>query len=85
MVAVYTMSVRVRIDWWYSIFENRYARFFDERNEIRGISVLADKMANLRQTPLTCSGHTRPVVHLAFSDVTECGYFLISACKGELF
>nr|CAD7448150.1 unnamed protein product [Timema bartmani] len=38
-------------------------------------------MANLRQTPLTCSGHTRPVVHLAFSDVTECGYFLISACK----
>jgi hypothetical protein len=43
------------------------------------------KMANLRQTPLTCSGHTRPVVHLAFSDVTECGYFLISACKGELY
>jgi hypothetical protein len=42
------------------------------------------KMANLRQTPLTCSGHTRPVVHLAFSDVIECGYFLISACKGEL-
>jgi len=42
-------------------------------------------MANLRQTPLTCSGHTRPVVHLAFSDVTECGYFLISACKGELY
>lgn len=39
------------------------------------------EMANLRQTPLTCSGHTRPVVHLAFSDVTECGYFVISACK----
>ncbi|XP_075230605.1 serine-threonine kinase receptor-associated protein wmd [Lycorma delicatula] len=38
-------------------------------------------MANLRQTPLTCSGHTRPVVNLAFSDVTEFGYFLISACK----
>lgn len=38
-------------------------------------------MANLRQTPLTCSGHTRPVVHLDFSAVTECGYFLISACK----
>lgn len=36
---------------------------------------------NLRQIPLTCSGHTRPVVHLDFSDVTECGYFLISACK----
>jgi len=38
-------------------------------------------MAALRQTPLTCSGHTRPVVDLAFSDVTEYGYFLISACK----
>ncbi|KAL0278784.1 UNVERIFIED_CONTAM: hypothetical protein PYX00_000495 [Menopon gallinae] len=38
-------------------------------------------MSNIRQTPLTCSGHTRPVVHLAFSDVTDCGYFVISACK----
>ncbi|KAH0560168.1 serine-threonine kinase receptor-associated protein [Cotesia glomerata] len=38
-------------------------------------------MANLRQTPLTCSGHTRPVVHLAFSDITDTGYYLISACK----
>ncbi|XP_039258725.2 serine-threonine kinase receptor-associated protein-like [Styela clava] len=34
-----------------------------------------------KQTPLTCSGHTRPVVDLAFSDITEDGYFLISACK----
>lgn len=41
-------------------------------------------MANLRQTPLTCSGHTRPVVHLAFSDITDTGYYLISACKGSL-
>ncbi|XP_025096850.1 serine-threonine kinase receptor-associated protein-like [Pomacea canaliculata] len=38
-------------------------------------------MANFRQTPLTCSGHTRPVVDLDFSDITPCGYFLISACK----
>lgn len=39
-------------------------------------------MSNLRQIPLTCSGHTRPVVHLDFNrDITECGYFLISACK----
>ncbi|KAJ8669041.1 hypothetical protein QAD02_000300 [Eretmocerus hayati] len=38
-------------------------------------------MANLRQTPLTCSGHTRPVVQLSFSDVTDSGYYLISACK----
>lgn len=42
-------------------------------------------MANLRQVPLTCSGHTRPVVHLDFSDITDCGYFLISACKGTHF
>lgn len=42
-------------------------------------------MSNLRQIPLTCSGHTRPVVHLDFNrDITECGYFLISACKGKI-
>ncbi|RWR99910.1 serine-threonine kinase receptor-associated protein-like protein [Dinothrombium tinctorium] len=35
----------------------------------------------MRQTPLTCSGHTRPVVDLAFSAITPCGFFLISACK----
>lgn len=38
--------------------------------------------SQLRQTPLTCSGHTRPVVFLDFSDITPFGYFLISACKG---
>lgn len=37
--------------------------------------------ATLRQTPLTCSGHTRPVVHLAFSKLCTDGYFLISASK----
>lgn len=36
----------------------------------------------VRQTPLTCHGHTRPVVRLHFSDVTDSGYFVISACKG---
>ncbi|KAM8884407.1 serine-threonine kinase receptor-associated protein [Synchiropus splendidus] len=35
----------------------------------------------MRQTPLTCSGHTRPVVDLAFSGITPYGYFLISGCK----
>uniref|UniRef100_A0A8C5R6B5 Serine-threonine kinase receptor-associated protein n=1 Tax=Leptobrachium leishanense TaxID=445787 RepID=A0A8C5R6B5_9ANUR len=35
----------------------------------------------MRQTPLTCSGHTRPVVDLAFSGITPYGSFLISACK----
>ncbi|KAA0202094.1 hypothetical protein HAZT_HAZT003094 [Hyalella azteca] len=37
--------------------------------------------SSLRQTPLTCSGHTRPVVHLAFSKLCPDGYYLISACK----
>lgn len=39
---------------------------------------------NLRQTPLTCSGHTRPVVFLAFSQFNPedtSNYFCISACK----
>jgi len=35
----------------------------------------------VRQTPLSCSGHTRPVVHLSFSKLCSDGYFLISACK----
>lgn len=40
------------------------------------------KMTSLRQTPLTCSGHTRPVVFLAFSAINEEGqYYSISACK----
>lgn len=39
-------------------------------------------MSALRQTPLTCSGHTRPVVFLAFSSINEDGhYYSISACK----
>lgn len=42
-------------------------------------------MTTLKQVPLTCGGHTRPVVHLDFSDVTQDGYFLISACKGKFY
>lgn len=35
-----------------------------------------------KQIPLTCPGHTRPVVDLAFSEAIEDqSYFLISACK----
>lgn len=34
-----------------------------------------------RQTPLTCTGHTRPVVDLDFSNTTQDGFFLLSACK----
>ena len=42
--------------------------------------------SNLRQTPLTCSGHTRPVVFLAFSEFNSndaANYYCISACKGK--
>ncbi|CAG9093664.1 unnamed protein product [Plutella xylostella] len=38
-------------------------------------------MTTFKQVPLTCGGHTRPVVHLDFSDVTKDGFYLISACK----
>ncbi|KAJ1825546.1 hypothetical protein LPJ73_009235, partial [Coemansia sp. RSA 2703] len=35
-----------------------------------------------QQIPLTCSGHTRPVVQLAFSNfISGNRYMLISACK----
>jgi serine-threonine kinase receptor-associated protein len=37
----------------------------------------------LRQIPITCSGHTRPVVDLHFSGITPHSYFIISACKGN--
>lgn len=36
----------------------------------------------LRMMPLTCSGHTRPVMHLSFSRLLENNqYYLISSCK----
>lgn len=35
----------------------------------------------MKQIPLTCSGHTRPVVQLDFSGIVNSGYYLISACK----
>merc|ERR1711923_21572 len=44
----------------------------------------AARMSSLRQTPLTCSGHTRPVVFLAFSEFNSndaANYYCISACK----
>ena len=53
-------------------------------NEIMDVR-LVTHFSICRQTPLTCSGHTRPVVDLAFSDLTPHGYFLISACKGKIW
>ncbi|KAJ3010620.1 hypothetical protein HKX48_007310 [Thoreauomyces humboldtii] len=41
--------------------------------------------SNAKQTPLTCIGHTRPVVDLHFSSFTYTGdFFLISACKDSI-
>jgi len=40
-------------------------------------------MATTRFIPLTCSGHTRPVVHLSFSSILEDQgkFLLVSSCK----
>jgi len=39
-------------------------------------------MSASRPTPLTCSGHTRPVVHLTFSELQQDNtYLLVSSCK----
>jgi serine-threonine kinase receptor-associated protein len=33
-----------------------------------------------KNIPLICHGHSRPVPHLSYSNITEDGFFLISAC-----
>ncbi|KAH9416622.1 hypothetical protein DERP_009986 [Dermatophagoides pteronyssinus] len=40
-----------------------------------------NNVASLKQVPLTCNGHTRPIVYLHFSSITENGFYLISASK----
>jgi serine-threonine kinase receptor-associated protein len=35
---------------------------------------------SIRQVPLICSGHSRPVPDLAYSPITEDGFYIISAC-----
>jgi hypothetical protein len=38
-----------------------------------------------KQIPLTCTGHTRPVVDLCFSSFIHTGdFFMISACKDSI-
>lgn len=39
-------------------------------------------VVSIRQTPITCNGHTRPVVDLQFAGGTDCGPLLITASKG---
>ena len=44
---------------------------------------MAGVTTGFRQVPLTCPGHTRPVVHLHFSDLNSEGQFkFITASKG---
>lgn len=59
-------------------------RFFFNK-EILLIKTSSNTMpiTNSRVIPLTCSGHTRPVVDLQFSSMdSDNNYLLISACKG---
>jgi hypothetical protein len=54
-------------------------------NKASGTTTFAksETSGTLKQIPLTCTGHTRPVVDLCFSSFIHTGeYFLISACKG---
>lgn len=47
-------------------------------------SVMVVPEISKHYVPLTCHGHSRPVTHLNFSDITSDGqYYMISACKGR--
>lgn len=51
------------------------------RPEIKRPSNTPNNSPSLKQQPITCPGHTRPVVFLDFSKIVESQYYLISACK----
>lgn len=38
----------------------------------------------LRQIPIVCPGHSRPIAEVNYSSMTEEGFFLISACHDKL-
>ncbi|KAF7492140.1 Serine-threonine kinase receptor-associated protein [Sarcoptes scabiei] len=44
-------------------------------------SLNSTNQQSLKQLPLTCNGHTRPIVYLFFSPITDDGFYLISASK----
>ena len=47
------------------------------------VAVSVDRPPKCRQVPLTCAGHTRPVVDLTFTPQLEDGrFYLLSAAKG---
>ncbi|CAI7923654.1 unnamed protein product [Closterium sp. NIES-54] len=52
-----------------------------ERKRVGSGSSLAPSAAAAAQAPLVCHGHSRPIVEIAYSPVTDDGFFLISASK----
>ncbi|CAI5963042.1 unnamed protein product [Closterium sp. NIES-65] len=53
-----------------------------ERKRVGSGSSLAPSAAAAAQAPLVCHGHSRPIVEIAYSPITDDGFFLISASKG---
>ncbi|KAI8846750.1 WD40-repeat-containing domain protein [Chytridium lagenaria] len=50
-----------------------------------GATASTESSGSTRQIPLTCIGHTRPVVDLCFSSFTHTGdFFFVSACKDSI-
>ncbi|THD18442.1 hypothetical protein D915_011078 [Fasciola hepatica] len=41
--------------------------------------------APLKQSPLSCPGHSRPVVDIHFSDETDCGSLFVAVSKVTIF
>ncbi|CAI5504865.1 unnamed protein product [Closterium sp. Naga37s-1] len=52
-----------------------------ERKRVGSGSSLAPSAAAAAQAPLVCHGHSRPIVEIAYSPITDDGFFLISASK----
>lgn len=50
------------------------------------MTYVQSKIETPRVVPLTCHGHSRPITHLSFSSIVDDDqYYLISACKGNIF
>lgn len=45
---------------------------------------MASEQDQLRQIPIVCPGHSRPLAELQYSQVTPEGFFLISACHDKM-
>jgi hypothetical protein len=61
------------------VFIGRVPRSEGPRDRRHGPATMQQPPAN---APLVCHGHSRPINHLEYSNVTEDGVFLISSSKG---